>query len=267
MDLLQAEAVADLIEAVTPLQARTAFDQLNGTLTEAIAAIDEALFHLIAQLEASVDFPEEGYHFVEAGTVAASIDVILQATARLLAGAGRGRLLREGLQVTIVGPPNVGKSSLFNALAGAGRAIVTDRAGTTRDLITETIDIEGVRVTLVDTAGIRESDDVIEAEGIARARGAERVADLVLMVADRSIARETQGLDAVGEPSGRFLQVATKADLPAAWRSADCVEVSSTTGIGLDLLRQRVLQAMDVETVSDRPEISNIRHIQLVRAR
>jgi tRNA modification GTPase len=264
MDLLQAEAVADLIDAVTPLQARAAFDQLNGTLTQAIGAIDEALFHLIAQLEASVDFPDEGYHFVEAGTVARSIDVILQATARLLGDAGRGRLLREGMQIAIVGPPNVGKSSLFNALAGANRAIVTAQPGTTRDLVTETIDLAGVRVTLVDTAGIRETDDVIESEGIARARRAEDVADLVLVVSDRSIPLQGQGRQALDSSSGRFLRVATKADLPAAWRADDAVEVSSTSGIGLDLLRQRILQAMNVEPVRDRPEITNIRHIRLV---
>jgi tRNA modification GTPase len=264
MDLLQAEAVADLIDAVTPLQARTAFDQLNGTLTGTIAAIDGALFDLIARLEASIDFPDEGYHFVEAGTVASSIDLILQRTARLLADAGRGRLLREGMQVAIVGPPNVGKSSLFNALSGAGRAIVTDRPGTTRDLVTETIDLEGVRVTLVDTAGIRDTEDVIETEGIARARRAEVVADLVLVVADRSIPLEQQGLDFVGEPAGRFLRVAAKADLPAAWHSDESLAISSRTGAGLDLLRQRILQAMDVEPLSDRPEITNIRHIRLV---
>lgn len=263
LDLLQAEAVADLIDAVTPQQARAAFDQLNGTLTQTIAAIDGALFNLIAQLEASVDFPEEGYHFLEADTLATSIDGILRRTGGLLADAGRGRLLREGMQVAIVGAPNVGKSSLFNALAGAGRAIVTEVPGTTRDLITETIDIDGVRVTLVDTAGIRETDDVIETEGIARARNAVGVADVVLLLLDRSKPFSPQPLDPLVERH-KTLLVATKADLPAAWRRAECVDVSSTTGAGLDDLRQRILQAMDVEPAYDRPEITNIRHIRLV---
>ena len=171
LDLMQAEAVADLIEAVTPLQARTAFDQLQGTLTRAIGEIEAALFDLIARLEASVDFPEEGYHFIDPSALAATIDDILSRIGSLLAGARRGRLVREGLQVVIVGLPNVGKSSLFNALVGASRAIVTDSPGTTRDLVSETVDIEGLRVTLVDTAGLRDFAGVgpVEQEGIDRA--------------------------------------------------------------------------------------------------
>src|SRR6185436_2878696 len=142
IDLIQAEAVADLIDAVTPLQARVAFDQLEGTMTRTIAAIDRQLFDLVAQLEASVDFPDEGYHFVEPGHVARALDGILAETCALLASGRRGRLIREGFQVAIVGEPNVGKSSLFNALAGAARAIVTDRPGTTRDLVTDLVDID-----------------------------------------------------------------------------------------------------------------------------
>src|SRR5262249_26210581 len=154
IDLLQAEAVADLIDAVTPLQARAAFDQLRGTLTCAIAEVDSALFDLIARLEASIDFPEEGYHFVETGALAAALDGLIARTASLLASARRGRLIREGLQIAIVGKPNVGKSSLFNALVGSARAIVTEVPGTTRDLVTEVVDLDGLRVTLVDTAGL-----------------------------------------------------------------------------------------------------------------
>src|SRR4051794_29559236 len=137
IDLMQAEAVADLIDAATPLQARAAFDQLDGTLTRTIADIDASLFDLIARLEASVDFPEEGFHFVEPGALIQAIDGVLAQTRALLGDAQRGRLIREGLRIAIAGPPNAGKSSLFNALAGAARAIVTDRPGTTRDLVTE----------------------------------------------------------------------------------------------------------------------------------
>src|SRR4029434_2915983 len=117
-----------------------------------IAAIDATLFDLIARLEASVDFPDEGYHFVQPGELERAIEALSDRTSALLADARRGRLLREGLQVAIVGAPNVGKSSLFNALVGASRAIVTEVAGTTRDLVTEVVDIGGLRVTLADTA-------------------------------------------------------------------------------------------------------------------
>src|SRR5207253_2636011 len=133
-----------------------------------------------------VDFPEEGYHFVETGELAAAIDGLLARGGALLAGARRGRLVREGLQITIAGRPNVGKSSVFNALAGAARAIVADAPGTTRDLVTEVVDLDGLRVTLVDTAGLRESADLVESEGVDRARQAQRVSDLILFVVDRS---------------------------------------------------------------------------------
>ena len=143
IDLIQAEAVGDLIEAVTPRQARTAFDQLEGTLTETIAQIEAALFDLIARLEASLDFPDEGYHFVAAGEAAAEVERSRERIDRVLAQAARGRLIREGAQVAIIGTPNVGKSSLFNALVNAKRAIVTAVPGTTRDLLAEHAEIGG----------------------------------------------------------------------------------------------------------------------------
>ena len=169
LDLVQAEAVADLIDAVTPAQARLAFDQLDGTLSQALAAIGEALFDLRVRLEASLDFPDEGYHFVEPGLAARECEAVRARVSALLATARRGRLLREGCRVALIGAPNVGKSLLFNALLGASRAIVTPVAGTTRDLLTERCDIGGLAVTLVDTAGVRDSDEPIEQEGIAGA--------------------------------------------------------------------------------------------------
>src|ERR1043165_9094477 len=210
IDLMQAEAVADLIDAATPLQARAAFDQLEGTLTRAIADLDARLFDLIAGLEASIDFPEEGYHFLEASALAASIDELIARTEAMIADASRGRMIREGLQIAIVGRPNVGKSSLFNALVGAPRAIVTDVPGTTRDLVTEVIDLDGLRVTLVDTAGIRAVEDVVEAAGVERSRGAIGVADLVVHVVDAR-SGEDEGLD---ETAGRRrVVVRNKSDL------------------------------------------------------
>jgi tRNA modification GTPase len=261
LDLMQAEAVADLIDAVTPLQARVAFDQLDGTLTRAIAEIDAALFDLIARLEASVDFPDEGYHFVNPNVVGDAIAVLLTRTAALLAGAARGRLVREGLTVAIVGAPNVGKSSLFNALLGTSRAIVADVPGTTRDLVTEVVDLDGLRVTLVDTAGLRATGDVVEAEGVARSRGAIAAADLVLHVIDAAA-----GARPAAEDVGGSIIVLNKSDLIANKQVPDgAVSISALTGVGLDDLRRRILDALDVDEPRDRPAITNVRHIALVQ--
>jgi tRNA modification GTPase len=264
LDLMQAEAVADLVESVTPLQARAAFDQLQGTLSRTIAGIDEALFDLIARLEASIDFPDEGYHFVDPGAVAAEIDGLRDQVGALVAGGRRGRLIREGLQVAIVGRPNVGKSSLFNALVGSARAIVTDVPGTTRDLVTETVDLDGLRVTLVDTAGIRTPGDVIEAEGVERTRGAASVADLVLQVIDGSRPREEDGEMMPQAAGGNSVTVSNKADLGVAWSSPGVVHVSATTGAGLADLRRAIAAAAGLEAQRDRPDITNIRHLALL---
>jgi tRNA modification GTPase len=273
IDLTQAEAVADLIAAVTPLQARAAFDQLQGTLTQTIGSIDAALFDLIARLEASVDFPDEGYHFVDPGALAGAIADLRASTTALLAASRRGRLVREGFQAAIVGRPNVGKSSLFNALAGASRAIVTAVAGTTRDLVTETVDVEGLRVTLVDTAGLREAGDAIEAEGVRRSHQAQRAADVVVVVVDRSAPLEEADRQIVASTTGRArVVVANKADREPAWThdtlgaaAADAVDASATTGIGLDEVRERLVRALDVDVHQDRPEITNVRHVALVQ--
>jgi tRNA modification GTPase len=253
IDLTQAETVADLTDAVTPLQARAAFDQLEGTLTRAIAEIDSRLFDLIARLEASVDFPDEGYHFVEAGELGERIDDLTARVSTLLSNARAGRLVREGLQVAIVGRPNVGKSSLFNALVGSARAIVTEVPGTTRDLVTEVVDLEGLRVTLVDTAGLRETEDVVEAEGVARSRQAVDVADLVLLVVDEDTAEPT-------DP--RQLIVQNKCDLGRPPRG---IQVSAKTGAGLNDLRKAILAALDIDLCRDRPDITNVRHVELLQ--
>ncbi|MEO5568333.1 MAG: tRNA uridine-5-carboxymethylaminomethyl(34) synthesis GTPase MnmE [Gemmatimonadaceae bacterium] len=266
VDLTQAEAVADLIDAATPLQARAAFDQLSGTLTTAIGEIDAALFDLVARLEASVDFPEEGYHFVDPGALANAIDEILARVDRLLVSARRGRLLRDGLQIAIVGAPNAGKSSLFNALIGAERAIVNAVPGTTRDLVTETMDLEGLKVTLVDTAGLRETTDPVEAEGVARSRRAIDVADLILHVHDLTLLPHHYGDKLLSQiPDNKRLIVGSKADLGEVMAADGVIAVSVVTGAGLDALRHRIVSALDAQTsLADVPAISNVRHIALV---
>ena len=271
IDLVQAEAVRDLVNAVTPLQARAAFDQLEGTLTADIREIDRGLLDLAARLEASLDFPDEGYHFVERSTAAGEIAAVASRIGALLEGAERGRLIREGLHVVLAGRPNTGKSSLFNALAGAGRAIVTDVPGTTRDLLTEMVEIEGVPVTIVDTAGARLTPgDAIEAEGIARAHAARQIASVVVLLLDGSQPL-TSDDHALLEETARVPRVIAinKIDLPGAWSftniQASALKTSTLTGAGLTELRRALLKALGgAEGFRDVPAVTNIRHIDLL---
>jgi tRNA modification GTPase len=269
LDLIQAEAVADLIDAVTPLQARAAFDQLEGTLTAAIGAIEKELFDVVARLEASLDFPDEGYHFVAPQEARESLARVIASIDSLLAHAERGRLIREGAQVAIVGAPNVGKSSLFNALLNANRAIVTAVPGTTRDLLTERADIGGLSLALIDTAGVRDTADIVEQEGVSRARSALSVADLILVVLDRSrpLSGDDRALldDTAAQPR---VIVVNKCDLPASWdvQSDAFVEISVMTGAGLDDLIAAIAHALSAEeTQRDRPAITNLRHTMLLQ--
>jgi tRNA modification GTPase len=270
LDLIQAEAVADLIDAVTPLQARAAFDQLEGTLTTHIQALETSLFDLVARLEASLDFPEEGYHFVQRESGAAEVTRLCARIDALLANARRGRLIREGAHVAIVGTPNVGKSSLFNALLNTSRAIVTDVPGTTRDLLTERADIRGIAVSLVDTAGIRDSTDAIEREGVARARQAAGVANVTILMFDRSRDLDDDDRAVRRVVHGATVVVANKADLPAAWPVSDLgvevTEISVKTGAGIDTLVTRLAAALGAQDERrDAPLVSNVRHIELLQ--
>ena len=275
LDLVQAEAVADLIEAVTPLQARAAFDQLEGTLTQTIGEIERALFDVIAKLEASLDFPDEGYHFVAPKEARTSLAAITARIDALLAQAARGRLIREGAQVAIAGAPNVGKSSLFNALLNTNRAIVTAIPGTTRDLVTERADIGGLLLSLIDTAGVRATTDVVEQEGVARSRSTLRVADLVIVMLDRSRALSDEDRDVLASTAHqRRVIVLNKSDLPAALsmeqlESLEPLELSATTGSGVAKLIDAIATTLRAsEPLRDEPQITNTRHIVLLeRAR
>ena len=274
LDLIQAEAVADLIDAVTPLQARTAFDQLEGTLTKAIGEIDQALFDIIAKLEASLDFPDEGYHFVAPKQAGESIARVIERIDVLLAQAARGRLVREGAQVAIVGAPNVGKSSLFNALLNTDRAIVTAIPGTTRDLLAERADIGGLSLALIDTAGVRETSDVVEREGVARARGTIGVADLTIVVLDgaRPLSKDDRELLEATASRSRVV-VLNKSDLPRVvgenFSSPGALAISAKTGDGLSELIDAIASALSSnDSRRDTPAITNVRHaVLLERAR
>jgi tRNA modification GTPase len=271
LDLVQAEAVGDLIAATTPLQARAAFDQLEGTLTTRIAAIDAQLLELVVRLEASLDFPEEGYRFLDGDEAVQRIDAVAASLATLVHDGRRGRLIREGMTVAIVGRPNVGKSSVFNRLAGAERAIVHDIAGTTRDLVSETVDINGIEVTLVDTAGLRDATEAVEAEGVKRAAHSARAADLVLAVFDASqpLTEEDRGVMARTSSRPR-LCVLNKADLPAAWPPSslgadrDPRAVSARDGLGFDALRASIAAAAGLADPRERAAVTNLRHLALL---
>jgi tRNA modification GTPase len=274
-DLVQAEAVADLIDAATPLQVRVAFDQLEGTLTRRIAEIDAELFDLVARLEASLDFPDEGYHFIEPEETARRIGCVIARVHALLGDARRGRVIREGVTVVIAGLPNVGKSSLFNMLAGHERAIVTDVAGTTRDLVTERVDIGGLAITLVDNRGLaRHAGCDVEREGVARASQARQVADLILLVLDQSEPLTGDDERLLAESTGSAeIVVGNKCDLsrlkpaPAATSIATpaSIPVSAKTGEGLDDLRRAIVRELTgSESLRDTAAISNTRHTALL---
>ena len=223
-------------------------------------------------MEASIDFPEEGYHFAEPAAVAAETRSLQQRAQALLAGARAGRLVREGRQVVILGKPNVGKSTLFNRLLGAPRAIVTDVPGTTRDLLTETAEVEGLPLTLVDTAGIRRTADAVESEGVARARGALQVAAAVLLVLDRSRPLDDEGRALLRETAAADrVVVVNKADRPPVWDAADLPKAGPRVTVSLRDeadpagVRRALAELLWAgEPLRDTPTLSNLRHIVLV---
>ena len=245
IDLAQAEAIADLIAAQSEAQARAALRSLQGEFSTRVNALLKALIDARLHVEAAIDFPEEEIDFLADGQILAKLDAIASSLAALLRDAERGQRLRDGLHAVIVGAPNAGKSSLLNALAGADRAIVTDIAGTTRDLLREAVNIDGIEITLVDTAGLRESPDAIESEGIRRARGELARADLAILVVAPEDEARIDALRAEVPAGAAVLVVHNKSDLAdrsgaAGSRDADHVHVSAKTGAGLDALRAAI---------------------------
>jgi tRNA modification GTPase len=242
LDLAQAEAIADLIAAGSEAAARSAMRSLDGAFSHEVRAVTEATIRLRVWIEAAIDFPEEEIDFLAAPELAKGFaDLGAQVTA-VLAGARRGTRLADGLHVVIVGRPNTGKSSLLNALAAAERAIVTDIPGTTRDVLRESIDLDGVALTLVDTAGLREADDRVEQEGIRRARAELAKADVAILVTDDVHAETDRALLQDLPAAATRLIVHNKIDLDGlAPRSrihdgALHLWLSAQTGAGLPLL-------------------------------
>ena len=249
LDLAQAEAVADLIASGSETAARAALRSLDGEFSRRVRALTAAVVRLRVWIEAAIDFPEEEIDFLSAPELRADLAAIRTDLAALLQGAQRGVRLADGLHVVIVGRPNVGKSSLLNALAASERAIVTEVPGTTRDLVRETVDIDGVMLTLVDTAGLREAADAVEREGIRRARAELSRADVALVVSDAEadLDADLDLLDELPAAAARLF-VHNKIDrthgAPRRERRADHVHVwlSAKTGAGLDLLHDELRQ-------------------------
>jgi tRNA modification GTPase len=270
LDLAQAEAVADLIDASTEAAARSAGRSLAGAFSREITALAERIVHLRMLVEATLDFPEEEIDFLEKAGARAQLADIRARLAGVMARARQGALLREGLRVVLAGAPNVGKSSLLNALAGAELAIVTPIAGTTRDRITETIQIHGVPIHMIDTAGLREASDEVERIGIERSWQAIADADAVLFLHDLSRADEpaAQADDAaIADALARAhaaepLHVYNKRDLaPGHALPAGALALSAQTGAGLDALRDALLERAGAAHVPDGVFIARTRHV------
>jgi tRNA modification GTPase len=272
IDLAQAEAIADLIDASTEAAARSAGRSLSGAFSREIHELRDALIHLRMLVEATLDFPEEEIDFLQKADAKGQLDRLRATLTNVLGHAKQGALLREGIKVVIAGQPNAGKSSLLNALAGAELAIVTPIPGTTRDVVSGSIQIEGVPVHVVDTAGLRESSDHVERIGIERAWGQIEAADAVLFLHDltRADSHEyQQGDDAIAKVLGEKV----KAPVVDVWNKSDAVPsgahegvtLSARTGEGLDLLRRKLLEVAGWQAAPEGIYIARERHVHALR--
>lgn len=266
LDLAQAEAIADLIDAQSRAAARSALRSLEGAFSAEIHTLVDALIGLRTLVEATLDFPEEEIDFLRAADAQGQLDAIERRLASVKARARQGALLREGLTVVLIGQPNVGKSSLLNRLAGYDAAIVTDIAGTTRDTVREAIQIEGVPIHIVDTAGLRETSDPVESQGIARTWAAVSKADVALLLVDAAHGVSAREADIIAAlPDIPLITVHNKIDLTgeAPRLSADGREVwlSALGGAGVELLERRLLELAGWQTAGEGAYMARSRHL------
>ncbi len=270
LDLAQAEAVADLIEAQTVAAARSAAASLAGAFSQEIHTLVEQLIHLRLLVEATLDFPEEEIEFLQQADALGQLQTIEQQLARVLACARQGALLRDGVKVVLAGVPNAGKSSLLNALAGEEVAIVTPIAGTTRDKVQQSINIEGIPLLVIDTAGLRETSDTVEAIGVARTWQEVERADVILHLIDLTAPDEAanQRIAERFPAALPVLRVFNKIDAVGLEPrvAGNAVYVSAQTHAGLDLLQQTLLRLVGVEHTSDSVFIARERHLQALQA-
>ncbi len=269
LDLVQAEAIADLVGGGTAQAVRAALRSLSGEFSARVHALVEHVTKLRMYVEAAIDFPEEDIDFLGDDDLLAGLDDCGKAFEALLAEASIGRVLRDGFQVVLVGRPNVGKSSLMNRLSGEDTAIVTEIAGTTRDVLRETIDIDGLAVELVDTAGLREDPDRVEEEGIRRAREAMSRADAVLWIQDAS----ADGDDTIDEPVPDGIPITivrNKIDLTGGAPAVEnetrpVISLSAKTGQGIDEMRKHIRELAAYRNLGEGAFTARRRHIDALK--
>lgn len=274
MDLAQAEAVCDLIEAVTASAARSALRSLTGEFSELINRLRDELVDLRMLVEATLDFPDEELDFLEQARAFERLENVRSRLEEILRRAGQGAILRNGMRVVLVGRPNVGKSSLLNALAGEERAIVTDIAGTTRDAVRETIEVRGMPIHVIDTAGLRDSDDPVERIGMDRTWAEIARADVILRLssAGETVPELEASIDHLLPASVRRVDVINKIDLfsSEAMRSVDALgrvelRLSAKTGQGIDLLRDELADVVEWHSDGDDVLLARERHLVALR--
>ncbi|MDB5827287.1 MAG: tRNA uridine-5-carboxymethylaminomethyl(34) synthesis GTPase MnmE [Variovorax sp.] len=272
IDLAQAEAIADLIDASTEAAARSASRSLSGEFSNEIHVLRDALVNLRMLVEATLDFPEEEIDFLQKADAAGQLASLQAQVAAVQTRARQGALLREGIKVVIAGQPNAGKSSLLNALAGAELAIVSAVPGTTRDVVSQTIQIHGVPLHVADTAGLRDSADEVEQIGVARAWGQIGGADAVLFLHDLTRAN-SDAYAAADDEILKGLQSRLSATVPVmdVWNKEDAVEaprprpgitLSAKTGVGIEVLRDKLLEVAGWQAVPEGIYLARARHVQ-----
>lgn len=277
LDLAQAEAIADLIESTSEQAARSAMRSLQGEFSNKVNALVESLIHLRIYVEAAIDFPEEEIDFLSDGKVQSDLYSILDDIKKLRSEAQQGSILREGMTVVIAGKPNAGKSSLLNALAGKESAIVTEIAGTTRDVLREHIHIDGLPIHIIDTAGLRESDDTVEKIGIERAWQEIEKADQIILVADASETRQftpheiDPAFTKFEQFKNKLMIVANKVDLTKELKLAQSSEykvlpLSAKTGVGIEELKSTLKDIVGFKQTSEGTFIARRRHLDAIES-